>query len=557
MSRDRVDIITGPLLHSTDVQFSQVERICRGLRDSFEFSVIAPLVGSPVRRRLAALGVSTKALYGSFPVDGFRDEAAFFAGSWFLEATIGSNRWLAKRALRRRDGLRLAFCLTMACEADIWWAQGLPIVPTLEHIRGSLSPQLRLWASIGGPVISFLDRRYMRKKVANTRLIYANSQYIADWYSRHGVPIQGVMPSFGADDQFYPATQSPSRDYILAYLGKETDGEGLRRLVATGLPIRIFGSKSQNWVRGVLPSPPPPNVQVLGRVSTEELRVLYTNAAFTAFPFTEEPFGLVPIESMACGTSVLTYSRQGPGSIVLDGRTGWLVQSPKELALKASLLFENGTASCPDPSCIARAREFAPDRVLHLWSAVLENAVTALHNSRNTIGSSHLRRPSLEPKPSGLHARNDTRSLTANRPGSVHLPRLTPGGSFFVSRDSSTTSAAPVVRPKESVIPSVGLSHQADQSEQNRMAGGPSSSTTFGVVEAGRWDREGRVEQSPKGFGPPESGPPNTEPSIFEYRYPSTELIEISFRVNELARTQLERRREEARRPPEEPRDVV
>jgi len=44
----------------------------------------------------------------------------------------------------------------------------------------------------------------------------------------------------------------------------------------------------------------------------EELIDLYSNALFTLFTFTHELFGYVLVESMACGTSVLTYNRQGP-----------------------------------------------------------------------------------------------------------------------------------------------------------------------------------------------------------------------------------------------------
>ncbi len=49
-----------------------------------------------------------------------------------------------------------------------------------------------------------------------------------------------------------------------------------------------------------------------GRVSDDELARLYANAKFTVFPFIHEPFGYVPVESMACGTPpVLTYDKQG------------------------------------------------------------------------------------------------------------------------------------------------------------------------------------------------------------------------------------------------------
>jgi glycosyltransferase involved in cell wall biosynthesis len=40
----------------------------------------------------------------------------------------------------------------------------------------------------------------------------------------------------------------------------------------------------------------------------------------------DEPFGLVMAESMACGTPVVAYRRGAAPEIVVDGRTGYLVE---------------------------------------------------------------------------------------------------------------------------------------------------------------------------------------------------------------------------------------
>jgi glycosyltransferase involved in cell wall biosynthesis len=39
-----------------------------------------------------------------------------------------------------------------------------------------------------------------------------------------------------------------------------------------------------------------------------------------------EPFGFVPLESMACGTPVLGVAEGGVRESILHGKTGWLVQ---------------------------------------------------------------------------------------------------------------------------------------------------------------------------------------------------------------------------------------
>ncbi|MBI3963193.1 MAG: methyltransferase domain-containing protein [Deinococcus sp.] len=60
----------------------------------------------------------------------------------------------------------------------------------------------------------------------------------------------------------------------------------------------------------------------------QQLMRLYANALATLCPLTTEPFGYVPVESMLCGTPVITYSYQGPGETVVDGQTGWTAATP-------------------------------------------------------------------------------------------------------------------------------------------------------------------------------------------------------------------------------------
>jgi glycosyltransferase involved in cell wall biosynthesis len=46
----------------------------------------------------------------------------------------------------------------------------------------------------------------------------------------------------------------------------------------------------------------------------------------------DEPFGLVLLEAMACGTPVMVTDRGAAGELVTHRRSGWLVRSPSEWA---------------------------------------------------------------------------------------------------------------------------------------------------------------------------------------------------------------------------------
>lgn len=80
-----------------------------------------------------------------------------------------------------------------------------------------------------------------------------------------------------------------------------------------------------------------------GRKNREELQ-LYYNAAdvFVTTPW-YEPFGITPLEAMACGTPVIGADVGGIKFSVLDGKTGFLIppEAPRLLADRLSLLFDN------------------------------------------------------------------------------------------------------------------------------------------------------------------------------------------------------------------------
>jgi glycosyltransferase involved in cell wall biosynthesis len=74
-------------------------------------------------------------------------------------------------------------------------------------------------------------------------------------------------------------------------------------------------------------------VEYIGEIGFEEKLKLYQEAKVFLFPIRwSEPFGLVLIEALACGTPVIAYPHGGPKEIVEDGKTGFLVNSVDEMA---------------------------------------------------------------------------------------------------------------------------------------------------------------------------------------------------------------------------------
>lgn len=70
----------------------------------------------------------------------------------------------------------------------------------------------------------------------------------------------------------------------------------------------------------------------IGELNSEQKKEWYRHARATLFPIQwGEPFGLVLIESMACGTPILAFKEGAVPEIVVDGRTGLVVDAMSDM----------------------------------------------------------------------------------------------------------------------------------------------------------------------------------------------------------------------------------
>ena len=82
--------------------------------------------------------------------------------------------------------------------------------------------------------------------------------------------------------------------------------------------------------------------EILDNVSNEELVSLYGRAKVVAYAPYLEPFGLVPLEAMACGTPVVGVREGGVRESIVDGETGLLAErDDEEFSRSLSRLLDN------------------------------------------------------------------------------------------------------------------------------------------------------------------------------------------------------------------------
>jgi glycosyltransferase involved in cell wall biosynthesis len=136
----------------------------------------------------------------------------------------------------------------------------------------------------------------------------------------------------GLPPDLYRFRERPGR--YLAFLGRISPEKRVDRAIeiATriGMPLKIaakvdsvdreyFAERIEPLLRG-------PDVEYVGEIGEGEKGDLLGNAYALLFPIDwPEPFGLVMIEALACGTPVIAYRRGSVPEVLEDGVTGFIV----------------------------------------------------------------------------------------------------------------------------------------------------------------------------------------------------------------------------------------
>jgi glycosyltransferase involved in cell wall biosynthesis len=144
--------------------------------------------------------------------------------------------------------------------------------------------------------------------------------------------IQHGLPS----DQFRPSYEKGS---YLAFLGRLTAEKGpedaIRIARAARMPLRVAAkiprAETAYFKKRLEPLMDGERVQLVGEVDEVKKQPFLAEAAALLFPIDwPEPFGLVMIEAMACGTPVIAYRSGSVPEVVEDGVTGFIVENEEQ-----------------------------------------------------------------------------------------------------------------------------------------------------------------------------------------------------------------------------------
>jgi glycosyltransferase involved in cell wall biosynthesis len=125
------------------------------------------------------------------------------------------------------------------------------------------------------------------------------------------------------------------------------------------------------WEQQVAPHIDGRQIEYVGEADPTLKNSLLSRARALLFPIQwEEPFGLVMIESMACGTPVLAFAGGAVEEIVRDGINGWTCSDVNDMAERIAAPLP-ASASCRD----SVAREFSLDHMIDAYLAIYERIV--------------------------------------------------------------------------------------------------------------------------------------------------------------------------------------
>jgi glycosyltransferase involved in cell wall biosynthesis len=238
-----------------------------------------------------------------------------------FDLLISNSHCVAKGAIPPPGSLHICYCLTPM--RYIW--DRFP-----DYFGTGLKARV-----VYGPIARFL-KRWDVSSASRVHHFVADSRHVAErirkFYRRE---VDAVIYPPVDTDFFSPSDQAPDDYYLIV--------SALVPYKRLDLAIDCFNKRKEPlYIVGTGPEEERlrarsgANIRFLGSVDEEELRRLYQRARATLLPGVED-FGIVPVESQACGCPVVAQARGGATESVKAGETGVLFEEPTIEALSQAV----------------------------------------------------------------------------------------------------------------------------------------------------------------------------------------------------------------------------
>ncbi|MEK7521101.1 MAG: glycosyltransferase family 4 protein [Patescibacteria group bacterium] len=197
-----------------------------------------------------------------------------------------------------------------------------------------------------------------------------------------GIPVADVVYN-GIDPDLYSFNDKPE-NYLL-YLGRLNWEKGIvpalrvakmagKKIVVAG---NLIGGEEWNYfMQEVQPHLNEEGVNFVGQADFKTKVNLLKNAEALLFPIDRrEPFGLVMIEAMACGTPVIAYRRGSVPEVVEHGKTGFAVDTEEEMIMAINEIPSLNRRECRKAVEEKFTLKLMIERYENLYRKILNGAV--------------------------------------------------------------------------------------------------------------------------------------------------------------------------------------
>jgi glycosyltransferase involved in cell wall biosynthesis len=191
----------------------------------------------------------------------------------------------------------------------------------------------------------------------------------------------------GLPRDLLPFEPKPRGDY-LAFLGRISPEKGPDRAIEiamkAGMPLKMAAKVDRvdepYWNEQIRPMVEAhPNIEFVGEINEHDKARFLAGARALLFPIDwPEPFGLVMIEAMACGTPVIAFRRGSVSDIVENGSSGFVVDTTEQAVAAVARIASLQRASVR----AAFERRFTIERMARDYLALYHKVASPLPRAR-------------------------------------------------------------------------------------------------------------------------------------------------------------------------------
>jgi glycosyltransferase involved in cell wall biosynthesis len=196
-------------------------------------------------------------------------------------------------------------------------------------------------------VYHYIDNRFVSidKKLAN----FAEYTLANSYFSRESIlrtyGINSYVCYLGIDNNLFRPINIPKEDFVLSvgsYISMKGHDFIIKSLALIPPKIRpkfilVSNNGDDEWKECIedLAKSLGVELEILTLINDEKLVELYNQAKLVLYSPHLEPFGLVPLEAMACGTPVVAVKEGGVRETIVHNKTGLLTEGDETLFSKS------------------------------------------------------------------------------------------------------------------------------------------------------------------------------------------------------------------------------